>query len=254
MLLQATYPTPEHQTAAETIVDHFVSNYKIDAVVLVNSCARGKATRDSCLDIVVLARPDESRSSLNMMETEWEEFEKTDPAVKALYQVGRYSVVHPNFIHGVFAPQERDEVAGPDDFELGIGNFLAYSVPLWEGSDYLAQLKQQWLPYYNDELRQQRLEMVRWHCLNNLHHIPLYVERGLYFHSFDRLYNAYREFLQALFITRRTYPIAYDKWIREQLEEILGLPELYKQLTHLFEINQFESHEITDKAKEVEEL
>ena len=90
MLLQATYPTPEHQTAAETIVDHFVSNYKIDAVLLVNSCARGKATRDSCLDIVVLARPDESRSSLNMMETEWEEFEKTHPAVKALYQVGRY--------------------------------------------------------------------------------------------------------------------------------------------------------------------
>jgi len=254
MLLQATYPTPEHQTAAETIVDHFVSNYKIDAVLLVNSCARGKATRDSCLDIVVLARPDESRSSLNMMETEWEEFEKTDPAVKALYQVGRYSVVHPNFIHGVFAPQERDEVAGPDDFELGIGNFLAYSVPLWEGSDYLAQLKQQWLPYYSDELRQQRLEMVRWHCRNNLHHIPLYVERGLYFQSFDRLYNAYREFLQALFITRRTYPIAYDKWIREQLEEILGLPKLYEQLSHLFEIKKFESSELADKAKEVEQL
>ena len=145
-------------------------------------------------------------------------------------------------------------MAGPDDFELGIGNFLAYSVPLWEGSDYLAQLKQQWLPYYSDELRQQRLEMVRWHCRNNLHHIPLYVERGLYFQSFDRLYNAYREFLQALFITRRTYPIAYDKWIREQLEEILGLPKLYEQLSHLFEIKKFESSELADKAKEVEQL
>ncbi len=60
--------------------------------------------------------------------------------------------------------------------------------------------------------------------------------------------------MQALFIARRTYPIAYNKWIRDQLVEILGLPELYDQLTHLFEISRFESSEITDKAEEVEQL
>jgi predicted nucleotidyltransferase len=251
---QAAYPTPEHQTAANAITDFFVSNYKIDAVLLVNSCARGKATRDSCLDIVVLAKPDPSRSSLSTLNAGWEEFEKSNQTLTALYKVGKYSVVHPDFIDGVFIPQEQDEAAGPDDFELWIGNFLAYSVPLWDGSDYLAQLKEQWLPYYNDELREQRLKMVRHYCLNNLHHIPPYIERGLYFQSFDRLYNSYREFLQALFIARRTYPIAYNKWIREEVEEILGLPELYEQLTHLFEIKQFESSEIAGKAIEVEQL
>ena len=162
--------------------------------------------------------------------------------------------MHPDFINGVFNLREQDEAAGPDDFEVEVGNFLAYSVPLWQGSDYYSQLKSQWLPYYDEAVRRKRLEKVRWYCLNNLHHIPLYVERGLYFQSFDRLYNAYREFLQALFIARRTYPIAYNKWIREQVEEILGLPELYEQLTHLFEIRHFESHEIVGKAKEVEAL
>jgi predicted nucleotidyltransferase len=147
MLLQATYPTPEHQAAADVIVDFFVSNYDIDAVLLVNSCARGKATRDSCLDIVVLAQPELLRPQLSLLETAWEEFEKSNQTIKALYSVGKYSVVHPDFIHGVFAPEERDEAAGPDDFELGVGNFLAYSVPLWQGSDYLAQLKGQWLPF-----------------------------------------------------------------------------------------------------------
>ena len=254
MLLEATYPTLEHQAAADVIVDCFVSNYKIDAVLLVNSCARGKATRDSCLDIVVLAKPDESRSQLKELEAGWEKLEKSNQSIQALYKVGKYSVVHPDFINGVFVPYEQDESAGPDDFELQVGNFLAYSVPLWEGSDYLAQLKQQWLPYYDEDLRRKRLERVRWYCLNNLHHIPPYIERRLYFQSFDRLYNAYREFLQALFISRRTYPIAYNKWIREQVEEILGLPELYAQLTHLFEIKRFESSEIADKANEVEEL
>jgi hypothetical protein len=202
----------------------------------------------------MLAKPEESRSSLKDLETGWEQLEKSSPVIQSLYKVGKYSVVHPDFIHGVFNPREQDESAGPDDFEVEVGNFLAYSVPLWQGSDYWNELKRQWLPYYGDELRQKRLERVRWYCLNNLHHIPPYIERGLYFQSFDRLYNAYREFLQALFIARRTYPIAYNKWIHEQVVEILGLPELYEQLTHLFEIRQFESEEIMDKAKEVEDL
>ncbi len=254
MKLKATYPTLEHQVAANAIVDFFVSNYRIDAVLLVNSCARGKATRDSCLDIIMLAKPDPSRSELSALEAGWMEFEKSNEAIQALYKAGKYSVVHPDFIHGVFDPREQDEADGPDDFEVQIGNFLAYSVPLWEGSDYFLGLKAKWLPYYNEELRRQRFDRVRWYCLNNLHHIPPYIERGLYFQCFDRLYNAYREFLQVLFIARRTYPIAYNKWIREQVDEILGLPDLYGQLTRLFEIKDFESSEIADKALEVEEL
>ena len=244
----------EHEKAAETFVEFFAGNYEIDAVLLVNSCARGKATRDSCLDVVVLAKPDSLRSPLSTLEADWNRFEETSPTIAAMKQVGKYSVVHPDFSDGTFAPPERDEAAGPDGFEVGIGNLLAYSVPLWHNGDYYEQLKQQWLPYYDEGLRRQRLTMVRSYCLNNLHHIPLYVERGLYFQSFDRLYNAYQEFLQALFIARRTYPIAYNKWIREQVEEILGLPELYAQLSHLFEIRRFESAELADKALEVERL
>ena len=38
------------------------------------------------------------------------------------------------------------------------------------------------------------------------------------------------------------------------MEEILGLPELYVQLSHLFEIKRFESFEIAEKALEVEQL
>ena len=254
MKITPIYPTLEHQKAAELITAYFVENYHIDAVLLVNSCARGKATRDSCLDIIMLAKPGEGRSQLNELEAGWVALERSSDVIQNLYNVGKYSVVHPDFISGNFTPLEQDEAAGPDDFELQIGNFLAYSSPLWQGSDYFTQLKKKWLPYYNEELRLQRLERVRWFCLNNLHHIPLYVDRGLYFQSFDRLYNAYQEFLQALFIARRTYPIAYNKWIHEQVVELLELPELYKQLTHLFELKNFESAEISNKAREVEEL
>lgn len=254
MKLQATYPTPQHASAAEAITHFFSSNYAIDAVMLVNSCARGKATRDSCLDINILVQPEALKAQIKALEAGWASFEESDASIQALKSAGKYSVVHLDFVDGVFTPYEQDEAAGPDWFEVGVGNLLAYGVPLWQSSDYLVQIKAQWLPYYNDELRAQRLTKVRWFCLNNLHHIPLYIERGLYFQSFDRLYNAYQEFLQALFISRRTYPIAYNKWIREQIEDILGEPALYDQLTHLFEIKNFESKEIADKALEIEAL
>jgi predicted nucleotidyltransferase len=254
MQLQASYPSCEYGEAAEAIVEFWTTNYQVEAVLLVNSCARGKATRDSCLDINVLVQSEILQSQLTTWENEWDSFNQTNPVIQTLKDVGKYSVVHLDITNGIFEPTEQDEAAGPDGFELGVGNLLAYSVALWQGSDYLAQLKQQWLPYYNETLRRERLRMVRFYCLNNLHHIPLYLDRGLYFQAFDRLYNAYQEFLQALFISRQTYPIAYNKWIQEQLVDILHLPELYKQLTHLFEIKHFEDREILEKSQEVEHL
>ena len=40
------------------VVDFFGQRAETEAVLLVNSCARGKATPDSCLDIAVLVRPE----------------------------------------------------------------------------------------------------------------------------------------------------------------------------------------------------
>lgn len=248
------FPTPEHEAAAQAIVDFWTSTRQVEAVLVVNSCARGKATKDSCLDINVLVQPEIFRVHFNEMEKSWELFNQTNPVIQKLKTVGKYSVVHLDVVDGIFEPTEQDEAAGPDGFELGVGNLLAYGVPIWQKSDYLAQLQQTWLPYYNESLRTQRLAAVRFFCLNNLGHIPLMVNRGLYFQAFDRLYNAHQEFLQALFISRRTYPITYNKWIHEQIVDILNLPELYDQLIHLLEIHEFTGQDITKKGQQLEQL
>jgi hypothetical protein len=252
--LNPAYPTIQHRRAAEAIVVFFSSLPESEAVLLVNSCARGKASKDSCLDINVLVRPEALVAKGNELNAAWETFYSRENVFKALIAIGKFSEVHLDIVDGVFVPPPREWTSGPDSFEVGVGNMLAYSVPLWQRSDYYEQLKAKWLPYYDERMRKERLAMARHFCINNLEHIPLYVARGLYFQSFDRLYNAHREFLQALFISRRTYPIAYDKWIREQIEEILGLPELYRQLTHLFEISRFESDELAHKAQDVRRL
>ena len=242
------YPTLEHQHAAEAIVDFFAAVPEIETVCLTCSCARGKASRDSCLDMLVIGRPEIMSTAQAGIQKAWEEFYTTAPVFQKLSAVGKYAHVDLEFSDGHFVPTEHYWVGGPDEFELVIGNYLVYSVPFYQKGDYFDELKAKWLPYYDDGLRHNRLLMVRKYCLNNLDHIPLYVERGLHFQCFNRFYDAFREFLQALFIARRTYPIAYDKWIQEQIVEILGLPELYKQLPDLFEIRNFESQEILDKA------
>ena len=242
------YPTPEHQHAAEAIVEFFAAVPEIETVCLTCSCARGKASRDSCLDMLVLGRPEVMSAAQAGVEKMWDGFYTTAPVFQRLAAVGKYAHVDLEFSDGYFAPTPRGWTSGPDEFELVIGNYLVYSVPLHQKGDYFDELRSKWLPYYDENLRSERLLMVRKYCLNNLDHIPLYVERGLHFQCFHRFYDAFREFLQALFIARRTYPIAYDKWIQEQVVEILELPDLYDQLLHLFEIRNFESHEILDKA------
>lgn len=251
MAIAPTYPTRAHAVAAEAVVEFFRAQDLTDAVLLTNSCARGKATKDSCLDIVVIVPEGAETATL---EADWQRVLQVDPAFEDLRRAGVFSVVHLDLHDGRLDPEPHPEDEYPDSFEIAIGNLLVYAVPLWQRSDRFERLRRHWLPYYPEELRQQRLAEVRWCCRHYLEHIPLYVERGLYFQSFARLYGAFRMFLQALFISRRTYPIAYDKWIHEQVVEILGLPELYARLPHLFEIGHFESAELVGKAEDLQSL
>lgn len=254
MNLKAAYPTPEHERAADAVVHFFASLPEAEAVLLVNSCARGQATTDSCLDVAVLVTPESLASHQKELDTLWQEFLASDATFARLRRVGRFSVVHFDYFDGGFVPTTWDDGGGPDAFELEIGNRLAYSVPLWEREDRLARLKAEWLPYYGKELRRQRLAMVQSACLEDLDHIAGYVERGLYFAAFDRLYKALQEFLQALFISREVYPIAYNKWIRQQVVELLGLPDLYRRLPPLLQVSRLESDEVVGKEEALRAL
>lgn len=251
---ELVYPTKQHELTANSIVAFFSKQEKVKAVLLTCSCARNKASKDSCLDIAILIDDKTTPIQRQELDQQWTAFSKTEPAILQLQKVGKYSQVDLEFTDGNIVPGYHGWTSGPDEFELAIGNLFVYSVSLWNVDTSLNQVKSQWLPYYQESLRIQRLEMVSKYFFNNLDHIPLYINRGLYFQSFRRFYNAFGEFLQALFISRKIYPIAYDKWIKEQIVDILKLPELYPKLTNLFELRRFESTEILQKAEELESM
>lgn len=252
--MKIEYPTLMHEKAAEQVVSFFSKFKNVQAVLLTCSCARGKATNDSCLDIAILFPAELCLEKKTEIVDLWNNEYSVNTLYKDFQTVGKYSHVDLEFIDGTFKEGYHGWTSGPDDYELEIGNFIAYSIPLYKNGNYYDQLKSAWLPYYSDQQRQRRLTMVKEFCLNNLHHIPVYVERGLYFQSFNRLYNALREFLQALFIAKRIYPIAYDKWIKEQLCDMLKIPELYSELVGMMEYRNFESPEHTAKAIQLENL
>ncbi len=92
------YPTREHERAATEITAFFKAQRDTQAVLLTNSCARGKAAPDSCLDMQVLTRPE----CVQELEQAWDRFAAGIPAVAELNDAGRWTDIHLDVTDGVF--------------------------------------------------------------------------------------------------------------------------------------------------------
>src|SRR6516164_8114584 len=249
MIPALRFPTALHREVADLAGDFFSSHAYVDTILVVNSCARGKAVAGSDLDMAVLITPTAPSQEVQSLTVKWQEFMATQPMVHRFRSTGRFTQVHVDVFDGRMTPTVWDDGGGPDTFEIEIGNRVAYAAPLGEVGAYFRQLQSQWMPYYEEQLRLSRLTMVREECARDLDAIPFYLNRGLYFQAFDRLYKAFQEFLQALFVARRTYPLAYNKWIREQVADWLSLPDLYQELPQILSVRSIESAELAENAE-----
>lgn len=242
------FQTPLHARAAQVATEFLASCDQVDAVQVVGTSARRMDAND--LDISALVAGEVT----SQVEADFADFAQQRAEFDALAAVGPFVEVDFHAVSGEFCPGPRSWTTGPDSFELELGNELAYSVALWERNDRLVRLREHWLPFYNDQLRATRLADARLYAINDLDHVPMMVRRNEPFHAFHRLYFAFQGFLQALFITRRTYPISYDKWIREQVEGLLGLPELHAELPKIIGIDGLDLAGITDSADRLRQL
>ena len=62
--MPSLFPTAQHRAAALYATEFFRGCEGVDAVLLTCSCARGKAVRESCVDMTVLLQPDVDRGQL----------------------------------------------------------------------------------------------------------------------------------------------------------------------------------------------
>lgn len=248
------FPTEMHKQTVERIENYFIDQKDIDTILLVNSLARGKANDKSDIDMAILVTPDTGHHKISQLKNSWQTFLETDHKLNQYRNSNKFAQIHLDIIDGVFEAEVWEDGVDVDNFEVEIGNRLAYSAPLTKQGEYFEVLKTQWLPYYKATLQVERVNLATKACLYEIEHIPIFVQRELYFQAYDRLNVAFRKFLQALFIKRKIYPIAYNKWIKEQIVEILNMPELYQKLVAIFSINNFESDEICKKAETLKTL
>lgn len=254
MISSPSFPTKLHQKSAEIIRDYFLAIPNVDTVLVVNSCARGQAVPESDLDFGILVKPDTSDAEIKNIEHAWQIYSEKQPTFLIYKQSSQFAHLHLDIIDGNFRPANVEKGEPIDHFEIEIGNQICYSAPMGDVGLYFQKLQKKWLPYYNEELRLQRLQRTKDACNYDLDHIPSFIKRELYFQAFDILCKAFQEYLQGLFISNKTYPIAYNKWIREQVVKWLNKPDLYPKLSPILSISNIESNEINDKAKVLRNL
>ena len=178
----------------------------------------------------------------------WQIYSETQPTFIKYKQSNQFAHLHLDMIDGNYTPTILEIGEPIDFFEIEIGNQICYSAPMNNAGSYFQELQNKWLPYYNEELRLQRLTMTRNACEYDLA-IFLFLKRRFNFQAFDILCKAFPEYLQTLFIANKTYPIAYNKWIKEQIVKWLNIPDLYPKLSPILSICNIESNEINDKVK-----
>lgn len=244
------FPTQHHAEVARKVAEYAHGIDGVDTVLVVNSCARGQAVVESDLDMAILmSRPIDASA----LEAEWQTHILSDATLKGFCDRSAFSAIHLDFFDGTFVAPIWDDGGGPDDFEIEIGNRVACAEPLNECGTAFSQLQETWLPYYTTQLSDSRLEMSIHACRYDLEFVPFYVGRGLFLQAFDRLYKAFREYLQALFIAHQTYPLAYNKWLEEQLRWI-GRPELFGPLLDILSVPKLRSADVNFKAAALREM
>lgn len=243
------FASPTHQSAFAIVRDMLWVEPQVMAMSITGSAARNEGAFDSDLDFnIFFAEGAPVDAIIGRVEATLNREIRSRRGL----DVGRFFDIDLHAAPTVITPQPRGWTDGPDNFELEIGNTFVHQMLIFEREKYFTQAQATYLPYYNEELRKQRLALALKFCRNNIEHIEPYVRRGLYFQAFRRLYDATREFLQALFIAKRFYPIAYDKWVKKQLVEMLELPNLYTRFVLLYEVQKLESDELTLKGRELE--
>jgi predicted nucleotidyltransferase len=240
------YPTETHKKAAEKFIEFFRKDKRVKAILLTCSCARGKAVRSSCIDFALVIKDWKHEK---LLKKEFERFTKESKEYKKLRNLDKYTHIDLDIIDGKFKPSDRGICSQSEEFELELGNFVAYSIILFERNNYFSKIKKNYLPYYSESLRKSRLKRTVGYCVNHLDHIDQLIDRKLYFHAYERLYSSIQGFMQALFIKNKIYPISYDKWIKDQYYDLLKRPDLYKKIIDIISIKNFESNEINMKAK-----
>jgi len=256
-----SFPHRDYKTTLTKIVNYFKKYPGVYAIVLTGSLARGKAVKGSCVDLFIFLPTKHLRSLASAINSRIEAYSRLggqiayyEGEVEGGIEFGDVRV-DVGFTDGNFNnSHEHSFDITRDDFETTVGNLLVYSVPLYQKGRQFQRLKQKYLPFYDNALREIRLKGTAEEFDYKIWKTRWLAERGEHFAALDALLEAQRIFLQHLFIRERKYPIDYVKWLREQCSQILAMPELYQEITKIVDGIKLTKNGIFEKSNLLEGL
>src|SRR3954469_12610961 len=98
MVFKPGFPTKLHQDSAEVIRDYFLAIPNVDTVLVVNSCARGRAVLESDLDFAILIQPETKPAEIRNIENCWQIYSETQPTLIKYKQSNKFAHVHLDII------------------------------------------------------------------------------------------------------------------------------------------------------------
>ena len=256
-----SFPDENYRAVLMMLVEYFREYSGVYAIVLTGSLARGKAVKGSCIDLFVFLHAKHLRLLASTINSRIEAYSRLGGQV--CYYEGKIEGgiefgdvrVDVGFTDGSFnCSHEYSFDITRDDLETTVGNLLVYSVLLYQEGKQFQRLKQKYLPFYDDALREIRLRGTAEEFDYKIWKTKWLAERGEYFAALEALLEAQRIFLQHLFIKERKYPIDYVKWLREQCSQILAMPELYQELAQIVDGIELAKNGILERSDLLEKL
>ncbi len=117
-----------------------------------------------------------------------------------------------------------EETVAHDSVDIFLGAFYQHGIPLIGEIPQKELVQSKFFPFYGEELRKIRLNMLIPRIEKYHKRIEVLIEQKN-FDILDHIYKARMYFLKSLFIWKRQYPVNLQKHLYYQLAKILNLPQ-----------------------------
>ena len=248
---EPVYPTPEHRRIVEGLTALLSSHRQVWAVVVEGSLGWGGATAASDVDVVAFVEPGALAS---VRSEDWQARYRglgaeVSPVVGLRFGRLRADV---DLTDGQLAPS--GGLPRLDDYELAVGNLVAYAAVVYERDGRFGRWAAQYLPYFEEGWRRERMRLVWLDLGHNLRTVREMADRGLLLHGLERLLYAARYVVHYLFLQERKHALDWLKHLEWQAEHVLGLPALPGELGRVLALPELSAATLCRGAGELETL
>ncbi len=260
-LSELKYPHKRYKSVLTGLLGFYRDYPGVYAIAVIGSLARDRAVKDSCIDLCIFLDKEQFDALPSTIQLRAEAYTQLNGEIS--YHVGQIEGgitfgdvrVDLIFTDGSFKAYRKNSFdIVRDEFETTIGNLFVYAALLYEKDRRYQDLREHYLPFYDDGLRNDRLKGTAGEFRFKIWKTRWLARRGLFFASLSSLLEAKRIFLQHLFIKEEKYPIDYTKWLKEQLGQILGMPHVYERLVACVSGLELEEDSLCMRSRMLEEL